>query len=169
MVYHGPLVDITDRWLIPWTGLLDGAYHGPLVYIAGRWGIPRWSSGPFPVGCSALRSRLHWYQVLGTKYLVPSTWYQVLGIKYLVPGTWYQVLGTWLRSRDPSELRILKKMVHHAHDPFCSNGTRSTRGLENFWILRPGQMCKIYTFGSYFEAPLRNPRWILFRGPTVPP
>ena len=58
MVYHGPLVDITDRWLIPWTGLLDGAYHGPLVYIAGRWGIPRWSSGPFPVGCGALRSRL---------------------------------------------------------------------------------------------------------------
>ena len=24
------------------------------------------------------------YQVLGTKYLVPSTWYQVLGTKYLV-------------------------------------------------------------------------------------
>ena len=91
MVYHEPLVDITDRWLIPWTGLLDGAYHGPLVYIAGRWGIPRWSSGPFPVGCGALRSRLHWYQVLGTKYLVPSTWYQVRGTKYLVPSTWYQV------------------------------------------------------------------------------
>ena len=35
-----------------------------------------------------------WYQVPGSKYLVPSTWYQVLGTKYLVPGTWYQVLGT---------------------------------------------------------------------------
>ena len=34
-----------------------------------------------------------WYQVLGTKYLVPSTstWYQVLG---LVLSTWYQALGT---------------------------------------------------------------------------
>ncbi len=30
------------------------------------------------------------YQVLGTKYLVPSTWYQVPGTKYLVPGTWYR-------------------------------------------------------------------------------
>ena len=36
-----------------------------------------------------------WYQILGTKYLVPSTGYQVLGTKYLVPSTWYQqVLGT---------------------------------------------------------------------------
>ena len=37
-----------------------------------------------------------WYQVLGTKYLVPSTWYQVLGTKYLylVPSSWYRVLGT---------------------------------------------------------------------------
>ena len=34
------------------------------------------------------------YQILGTKYLVPSTWYQILGTKYLVPSTWYQVLGT---------------------------------------------------------------------------
>ena len=43
------------------------------------------------------------FQVLGTKYLVPSTgtkylvpsvWYQVLGAKHLVPRTWYQVLGT---------------------------------------------------------------------------
>ena len=39
------------------------------------------------------------YQVLGTKYLVPSTstWYLVqivLGTKCLVLGTWYQVLGT---------------------------------------------------------------------------
>ncbi len=24
-----------------------------------------------------------WYQVLGTKYLVPSTWYKVLGTKYV--------------------------------------------------------------------------------------
>ena len=35
-----------------------------------------------------------WYQVLGTKYSVPSTLYQVLGTKYFVPSTWYQVLGT---------------------------------------------------------------------------
>ena len=35
-----------------------------------------------------------WYQVLGTKYLVPSIWYQVFGTKYLVPNTWYQVFGT---------------------------------------------------------------------------
>ena len=34
-----------------------------------------------------------WHQVLGTKYLSPSTWYLVLGTKYLVPSTWYQVLG----------------------------------------------------------------------------
>ena len=35
-----------------------------------------------------------WYQVPGTKYLVPSAWYQALGTKrlgtkYLVPSTWY--------------------------------------------------------------------------------
>ena len=35
-----------------------------------------------------------WYQVRDTKYLVASTWYQVPGTKYLVPSTWYQVLGT---------------------------------------------------------------------------
>ena len=44
-----------------------------------------------------------WYQVLGTRYLVPSVgithlvpwaWYQVPGRKYLVPSTWYQVLRT---------------------------------------------------------------------------
>ena len=35
-----------------------------------------------------------WYQVLGTKCLVPSTWYQVLGAKYLVPSIWYRGLRT---------------------------------------------------------------------------
>ena len=44
-------------------------------------------------GLSCL-SCLSWYQVLGTRYLVPSTWYQVLSTKYLVPSTWYRVLGT---------------------------------------------------------------------------
>ena len=34
-----------------------------------------------------------WYQVLGTKYLVPNTWYQVLGAQYLVPNTWYPILN----------------------------------------------------------------------------
>ena len=32
-----------------------------------------------------------WYQVLGTKDLVPSTWYQVLGTKHSVPSTWYKL------------------------------------------------------------------------------
>ena len=53
-----------------------------------------------------------WYQVSGTRYLVPGIWYQVPGTwlvpgtcylvpdtwylvpGYLVPGTWYQVRGT---------------------------------------------------------------------------
>ena len=49
-----------------------------------------------------------WYQVLGTKFLVPSTRYQVLVTKYLVTSTWYQVLGakyrvpsTWHRVLGP--------------------------------------------------------------------
>ena len=40
------------------------------------------------------REGLLGHQVLGTKYLAPSTWHQELGTKYLVPRTWYQVLGT---------------------------------------------------------------------------
>jgi hypothetical protein len=35
-----------------------------------------------------------WYQVSGTRYLVPGIWYQVPGT-WLVPGTWYQVPATW--------------------------------------------------------------------------
>ena len=48
-----------------------------------------------------------WYQVLGTKYLVPGTWYQVLGTRYFVPSTWYQVLGTKYLDFDPN---LTKKM-----------------------------------------------------------
>jgi len=35
------------------------------------------------------------YQVLGIKYLTPSTWYKVS--KYLVQSTWYQELSTKFR------------------------------------------------------------------------
>jgi hypothetical protein len=35
-----------------------------------------------------------WYQVLGTRHLVPDTWHQAPGAWYQAPGTWYQVPAT---------------------------------------------------------------------------
>ena len=58
-----------------------------------------------------------WYQVSGTRYLVPGiwyqvpgtwlapgTWYQVPGTRYQLPGTWYLVPGTWSLYLVPAEM-----------------------------------------------------------------
>ena len=49
-----------------------------------------------------------WYQVFGTRCLVPSTKWLVPGDRYPVPGTRYQVPGTWCSDR--SEINIVQNV-----------------------------------------------------------
>ena len=89
----------------------DWNYFGPFGSIWAHWGImgpngalksDHWGYGSVhtkfepvashgdPFRANLVPSTSTLYQVLGTKYLVPSTWYHVLGTKYfLVPSTWY--------------------------------------------------------------------------------
>ena len=38
-----------------------------------------------------------WFQVPGSRYMVPGSWFQVSGSRFLVPGYMFLIAGPWLQ------------------------------------------------------------------------
>ena len=75
------------------------------------------------------------YQVLGTKYLVPSTWCQILGTKYLVPNTPIgpKAQGPGPKAQGPGPNRAQGPGPNRAHKAQGSHGVHiyGSKMLQN--------------------------------------